>query len=158
MLRSSELPAYQSKRWTNLIGSNFFRRCIKSDFVMCVNKRCLIPKYIKMVHWLYEQNRMVTLTEVAKFMNVTLSGVHHYIKSVRKFDNIFQVRISQIDIANRKQYAIRVLAIKPYRLVSGRPPVLADDSQYDFEKSTLSMSDIWRELVGKSWDKISLFV
>lgn len=117
-----------------------------------------MPKYIKMVHWLYEQNRMVTLTEVAKFMNVTLSGVHHYIKSARKFDNIFQMRISQIDIANRKQFAIRVLAIKPYRLVSGRPPVLADDSQHDFEKSSLSMSDIWRELVGKSWDKISLSV
>ncbi|WP_346210322.1 hypothetical protein [Aeromonas salmonicida] len=117
-----------------------------------------MPKYIKLAHWLYEENRMVALTEVANFMNVTLSGVHHYIKSIRKCEDIFQIKICQIDVAARKQYAIRVLAIRPYKLIAGRRPILEGGSMNNFQGHAHGTAEIWHKLVSKPWQEINLMM
>lgn len=102
---------------------------------------------------------MVPLTEVAKLMGVTLSDVHHYIQSIRKCEEIFQIRINQVDVSERKQYAIRVLSIRPYKLISGRRPVLDDAvSEVTCQGYTMSASEIWRLLVSKPWCEIQLVV
>lgn len=118
-----------------------------------------MPKYIELAHWLYKENRMVPLTEVAKLMNVTLSGVHHYIKSIRKYEEIFQVRISQVDVSERKQYAISVLSIRPYKLISGRRPVIDNSaSGVTNRSSAMTTSEIWIRLVSKPWREVQLVV
>ncbi|MEZ6994222.1 hypothetical protein ACSZN3_17210 [Aeromonas hydrophila] len=113
-----------------------------------------MPNYIKLVHWLYEENRMVALTEAAKFMNVTLNGIQHYIKAILKYEHIFQVKICQLEDVERKQYAIRVLAIRPYKLISGRGPILTENVWHCFQGGRYSMTDIWRELISKPWCKM----
>lgn len=162
MLRSSELPAFNLQRQAGIDAN---KACLSMFLVrpslpsfLSLGAKIYMPKYIKLVHWLYEENRMVALTEVAKFMNVTLSGVHHYIKSIRKCEDIFQVRISQVDIGGRKQFAIRVLAIRPYKLIPGRRPVLVDEQQKGLQSDYFSMVDIWRVLVSKPWRKIDLLM
>ncbi|MFQ2734533.1 hypothetical protein ACK30T_07885 [Aeromonas caviae] len=117
-----------------------------------------MPNYIKLAHWLYEENRMVALTEAAEFMNVTVNGIHHYIKAILKYDDIFKVKICQVDDATRKQYAIRVLAIRPYKLIPGRRPISEDNIWHGFQESCYSMADIWRELISKPWCKMYISI
>ncbi|UNU27981.1 hypothetical protein [Aeromonas hydrophila] len=114
----------------------------------------MIPKYIKLAHWLYDQGKPIALTEAANYMGVSLSGVYHYIASIRKCADIFHIKINQISITRNKkeQYAIRVIAIRPYKLVRGRRPTLKDGLSDVKENKFVSMDDMWKVLVSKPWE------
>jgi hypothetical protein len=116
----------------------------------------MIPKYIKLAHWLHEQGKPIALTEVAKHMGVSLSGVYHYISSIRKCADIFQIKINQICMAKKDQYAIRVLSIRPYKLIRGRRPILRDDLLDYCTSQFISMDDMWKQLVSRPWKKLQL--
>ncbi|MFM5181579.1 hypothetical protein ACEUAY_18655 [Aeromonas veronii] len=76
----------------------------------------LVPRYVEVAHWLYEQQRFLSARETATQFGDTPWSMGYIFAKIRRRPDIFVFDERQVRISGGKQILIRVNYIRPYRL------------------------------------------
>ena len=110
-----------------------------------------LPRYLRVAHWLHEQQRPVSSREVADIFSVPIKAISDDFAKIRRRPDIMDINEQKIRHKGVQKYLLHILNIHPYRLDERQYPHRQDD-----EQNTLDASLIWRKLLSHHWHQMVL--
>lgn len=117
----------------------------------------IMPRYLRVAHWLYEHQRFMSARELAPLFNVEAKRITDDFARMRKYQHIFKIEEQKIPIKVGYQYRVKVLQIASYRMDGRNFPVLNDHyiNQYEERPSRVIT---WADLRSSRWCDLLLRV
>ncbi|HDZ8897877.1 TPA: hypothetical protein RUX41_004257 [Aeromonas dhakensis] len=130
-----------------------------------------LPRYLRVAHWLLEQQRIVSSREVAAAFNVTPKMMSDDFAKLRKRMDLINFREQKVPCEKHGgwQYALHVFHIHPYHLDERKYPTRQtwdcgncidirntlegglSSSAYKFDNRVVLT---WRDLLSKNWAQL----
>ncbi|HDO1319335.1 TPA: hypothetical protein P2R03_000770 [Aeromonas veronii] len=110
----------------------------------------VMPRYLRVAQWLYEQQAFMSARELAPLFNVEAKRITDDFARIRKHHHIFKTEEQKIPILGGYKYRVRVLYIAPYRMDGRNFPILLKQyaSQGDGRPSRMIT---WADLLSSRW-------
>ena len=113
----------------------------------------MIPRYMKVAHWVYEQKRFVCSRETAKKFGVSAWAIGEDFSKIRLHPEVIVFEEQSVSSRGGKKYLLRIHFINTYQLDDNLQPLLS---------SELPRGDVrpltWRDLTSRKWDAINLHI
>jgi hypothetical protein len=116
----------------------------------------LLPRYLRVAHWLHEQQRWVSSREAANVFCVSIKTMSDDFAKLRGRPDIVEFDEQKISNKNGRggwQYLLRVVSINAYMLDGRQYP----RQQCNERDEIFGWSLAWRELLTRSWVQMDLW-
>lgn len=110
-----------------------------------------LPRYLRVAHWLHEQQRPISSREVADVFSVPVKAISDDFAKIRSRPDIMDIHEQKVRYKGVQQYLLHILNIHPYMLDERQYPHRQDD-----EKNTHDAVPTWRDLLSRPWHQMVL--
>lgn len=108
-----------------------------------------LPRYLRVAHWLHEQQRPISSREVAEAFGVSPKAISDDFAKIRRRTDIMDVHEQKVRDKGVQQYQLQVLNIHPYMLDERKCP-----HRKDIEREGLGSTLTWHDLVCRPWRQL----
>ncbi|WP_429076820.1 hypothetical protein [Aeromonas hydrophila] len=109
----------------------------------------ILPRYLQVAHWLYEQQRAVSAREAADVFSVSSWSIERDFAKIRALSGIVLFDELRVPSQGGLQYQLRVLRLFPYWLDEYQQAHLQFTSSRDVNTSLT-----WRDLLCCPWHQL----
>lgn len=115
----------------------------------------VMPRYLRVVHWLYHYQGFMSARELGPLFNVEPKRITDDFARIRKHRNIFKTEEQKIPIQGGYKYRVRVLHIYPYRMDGRNFPILLKNGVRQGEDQPNQIIT-WADLLSSRWRDLEL--
>lgn len=108
-----------------------------------------IPRYLRVAHWLLEQQRPISSREVAEVFSVSPKAISDDFAKIRRRTDIMDVHEQKVRDKGVQLYLLHVLSIHPYMLDERQCP-----HRKEVEREGLGSTLTWHDLVCRPWRQL----
>ena len=108
-----------------------------------------LPRYLRVAHWLHEQQCPLGSREVADAFGVSVKAISDDFAKIRRRTDIMEVHEQKVCDNGVQKYLLHVLAIEPYVLDERRCP-----HPRGVEPEGLGSSLTWYDLLCRPWRQL----
>lgn len=108
-----------------------------------------LPRYLRVAHWLHEQQRPISSREVADVFNASPKAISDDFAKIRRRSDIMDVHEQKVRDKGVQQYLLHVLNIYPYMLDERQCP-----HRKEGECEGLGPTLTWHDLVCRQWSQL----
>lgn len=105
-----------------------------------------LPRYLRVAHWLYHQQRAVSSREAADEFGISSWSIEREFSRIRDVPEIIVFDEQRIASRGGQQYLLRVIHINPYWLDEYQRP-----HRKDVEACAIRAPLTWRDLLSNPW-------
>lgn len=117
----------------------------------------VMPRYLRVAQWLYEQQVFMSARELAPFFNVEAKRITDDFARIRKHHHLFKTEEQKIPILGGYKYRVRVLYIAPYHMDGRNAPILLKHYA-NKEAARPSRMITWADLLSSRWQDLGFRV
>ena len=135
---------------TNLIAT-LYQHILFSSLV---NMRgVLLPRYLRVAQWLFEQQRPVSSREIAKIFNVSSWAISSDFVKICRQSDIFECRETKEVTNKSREHTLHILFIHAYTVDKRGVAELDDGNSNQF-----NVQKTWQILISKPWEKVASLI
>ena len=108
-----------------------------------------IPRYLRVAHWLLEQQRPISSREVAEVFSVSPKAISDDFAKIRRRTDIMDVHEQKVRDKGVQLYLLHVLSIHPYMLDERQCP-----HRKEVEREGRGSTLTWHDLVCRPWRQL----
>ncbi|MCX9134870.1 hypothetical protein OKS68_20665 [Aeromonas veronii] len=112
-------------------------------------KQHMIPRYLQVAHWIYEQNRMISAREAAEIFGGSAWSMEQTLSKIRSQVDIVIYDEKIVPSKGGKQYLMRIIYIYPYWLDTDQRPHRKLDNSYQNDAPLT-----WKDLLSNKWPQL----
>ncbi|PPA27860.1 hypothetical protein C3737_22260 [Aeromonas jandaei] len=108
-----------------------------------------LPRYLRVAHWLHEQQRLISSREVAELFSVSPKAISDDFAKIRRRTDIMDVHEQKVRDKGVQLYLIHVLNIHPYMLDERKCP-----HRKEGKRDGLGATLTWHDLLCRQWGQL----
>ncbi|WP_413796029.1 CaiF/GrlA family transcriptional regulator [Aeromonas dhakensis] len=108
-----------------------------------------MPRYLRVAHWLLEQQRPISSREVADAFRVSPKAISDDFAKIRRRTDIIDVYEQKVRSKGVQQYLLHVLNIYPYMLDERQCP-----HRKEVDIGVLRTTLTWHDLICRPWRQL----
>ena len=108
-----------------------------------------LPRYLRVAHWLHEQQRPISSREVAEVFSVSPKAISDDFAKIRRRSDIIDVHEHKVRDKGVQLYLLHVLNIYPYMLDGRQCP-----HRKEGERDGLGATLTWHDLLSRQWGQL----